>query len=135
MDESGWVGRYSAANPSIAPDGEELIQAQMPIRPGESVEQATLRLERLLDVSIEDWRSRETWRRRQVMDGRSGALDLPGASWRDRPKIERGDGVFLAGDMVASEGMLAEVSWSSALKASHLALDALRPARLLPAAA
>lgn len=135
MDEAGWVGRYSAANPSIAPEGEELIQAQMPIRPGESVEQATLRLERLLDVSIEDWRGRETWRRRQVMDGRSGALDLPGTRWSDRPKIERGDGVFLAGDMVAAEGMLAEVSWASALEASKLALDALRPARPVRAAA
>ncbi|MGN6373728.1 MAG: NAD(P)-binding protein [Solirubrobacteraceae bacterium] len=135
MDESGWVGRYSAANPSIAPEGEELIQAQMPIRPGESVEQAALRLERLLDVSIEDWRSRETWRRRQVMDARSGALDPPGASWRDRPAIERGDGVFLAGDMVASEGMLAEVSWSSAVQASRLALAALKPAQPLRAAA
>ena len=34
MDEAGWIGRYSTTNPSIAPDGEELIQAQMPIRPG-----------------------------------------------------------------------------------------------------
>lgn len=135
MDESGWIGRYSAANPSIAPEGEELIQAQMPIRPDESVEQAALRLERLLDVSLEGWRSRETWRRRQVMDARSGALDLPGTSWRDRPAIERGDGVFLAGDMVAAEGMLAEVSWASALEASRLAIAALRPARPLRAAA
>jgi phytoene dehydrogenase-like protein len=124
MDESGWIGRYSAANPSIAPDGEELIQAQMPIRPEESVEQAALRLERLLDVAVEDWRSRETWRRRQVMDGRSGALDMPGTSWRERPAVDRGDGVFLIGDTVAAPGMLAEVSWASAIEASRLALQA-----------
>ena len=129
MDESGWIGRYSAANPSIAPDGEELIQAQMPIRPEESVEQAALRLERLLDVAVEDWRSRETWRRRQVMDGRSGALDMPGSSWRERPAVDRGDGVFLAGDTVAAPGMLAEVSWASAVEASRLALQAARSAR------
>jgi phytoene dehydrogenase-like protein len=125
MDEAGWIGRYSAANPSIAPDGEELVQAQMPIRPGESADQAALRLERLLDLSIEDWRARETWRRRQVMDARSGALDMPGTSWRERPAIDRGDGVFLAGDMVAADGMLAEVSWASAVEASRLALQAL----------
>ncbi len=129
LDESGWIGRYSAANPSISPDGEELIQAQMPIRPGESVEQAALRLERLLDVGVEDWRARETWRRRQVMDGRSGALDMPGTSWRERPAVDRGDGVFLAGDTVAAPGMLAEVSWASAIEASRLALQVLNTAR------
>ncbi len=129
LDESGWIGRYSGANPTIAPEGEELIQAQMPIRPGESVDMAATRLERFLDVSIEDWRERETWRRRQVMDGRSGALDMPGSSWRERPAIDRGEGVFLAGDMVAAEGMLAEVSWASAVEAARLALKALQTAR------
>ena len=129
MDESGWIGRYSTTNPSIAPDGEELIQAQMPIRPGETTEQTALRLERLLDVGLVDWRERETWRRRQVMDGRSGALDMPGTTWRDRPAVDRGDGVFLAGDMVAAPGLLAEVSWASAVEASRLALEASRTLR------
>ncbi len=90
---------------------------------------AAMRLERFLDVSIEDWRERETWRRRQVMDGRSGALDMPGSSWRERPAVDRGDGVFLAGDMVAAEGMLAEVSWASAVEAARLALKALDATR------
>jgi NAD(P)-binding Rossmann-like domain len=129
LDESGWIGRYSGANPTIAPDGEELIQAQMPIRPGESADLAAARLERFLDVSIQDWRKRETWRRRQVMDARSGALDMPGRSWRDRPAVDRGDGVFLAGDMIAADGMLAEVSWASAIEASRLALQALSTTR------
>jgi hypothetical protein len=129
MDEAGWIGRYSAANPSIAPDGEELIQAQMPIRPGESVDQAVLRLERLLDVGVDEWRARETWRRRQVMDGRSGALDMPGTSWRERPAVDRGEGVFLVGDTVAAPGMLAEVSWASAIEASRLAVQALKATR------
>jgi hypothetical protein len=129
MDEAGWIGRYSTTNPSIAPDGEELIQAQMPIRPQESAEQAGLRLEKLLDVGLADWRGRETWRRRQVMDARSGALDMPGTTWRDRPAVDRGDGVFLAGDMVAADGLLAEVSWASALEASRLALQATQTMR------
>ncbi|HEX7293396.1 MAG TPA: NAD(P)-binding protein [Solirubrobacterales bacterium] len=129
LDEAGWLERYSAADASLAPEGEELVQAQMPIRPGESAEQAALRLERLLDLSLPEWRSRETWRRRQVMDGRTGALDLPGQSWRDRPAIDRGEGVFLAGDMVAAPGLLSEVSWASAIEASRLALAAAeRPA-------
>lgn len=128
MDEAGWIGRYSTTNPSIAPSGEELVQAQMPIRLGESAEQAGLRLERLLDLGVEDWRRRETWRRRQVMDGRSGALDHPGSTWRDRPAVDRGDGVFIAGDMMAAPGLLAEVSWASALEAAKGAVQALRAA-------
>jgi NAD(P)-binding Rossmann-like domain len=122
MDEAGWIGRYSTTNPTIAPDGEELIQAQMPIRPDESADQAGVRLKRLLDVSLEEWPQRETWRRRQVMDGRSGALDAPGTTWRDRPAVARGDDVYLAGDMVAAPGLLCEVSWASAVEASRLAL-------------
>jgi phytoene dehydrogenase-like protein len=122
FDEAGWIGRYSAANRSVAPEGHELIQAQMPMRPNESAEQASLRLRRLLDISLQDWQGRETWRRRQVMDRRSGAIELPGFTWRERPAIDQGGGVFLAGDMVAAPGMLAEVSWASAVEASRLAL-------------
>jgi hypothetical protein len=129
LDESGWIGRYSTSDPSIAPDGHELIQSQLPIRPGESAEQAGIRLERFLDQSLVDWRERETWRRRQVMDARSGALDLPGSTWRDRPAVDRGDGVYLAGDMVAAPGLLAEVSWASAIEASRLAVDAVKTTR------
>lgn len=129
LDEAGWIGRYSTTNPSIAPDGEELIQAQMPIRPRESAEAAALRLERFLDAAVVDWRARETFRRRQVMDARSGALDMPGTSWQDRPAIDRGDGVYLAGDMVAAPGMLAEVSWASGVEAARLALAAAGSSR------
>lgn len=128
LDEAGWIERYSAPDQSLAPAGEELIQAQMPLRPDESVEQAALRLERLLDMSLAQWRERQTWRRRQLMDGRSGALDMPGSTWSDRPAIDRGDGVFLAGDCVAAPGLLAEVSWASAVEASRLALKALNAA-------
>jgi phytoene dehydrogenase-like protein len=124
LDESAWIERFSAPDPSLAPDGEELIQAQMPIRPGEGTDQAALRLERLLDASLPSWRERETWRRRQVMESRTGPLDYPGKTWRDRPAVDRGDGVYLAGDMVAAPGLLSEVAWASAVEASRLALEA-----------
>jgi hypothetical protein len=130
LDSSGWIERYSAQDTSLAPDGQELVQAQMPIRPDESAELAGARLERLLDASFECWRERVTWRRRQVMDGRSGALDFPGTSWRDRPAVDRGDGTFLCGDQVAAPGCLSEVSFASAIEAGTLALEtrsALRP--------
>src|SRR5689334_6868656 len=121
LDEAGWIERFSAADPSLAPAGEELVQAQMPIRPGESAEQAALRLERLLEAAFPELDGRERWRRRQVMEGRTGALDRPGVSWRDRPAIDRGDGVFVAGDMVAAPGLLSEVAWASGAEAGRLA--------------
>jgi hypothetical protein len=129
LDESGWIGRYSTTDRAIAPEGYELVQSQMPIRPGESTDQTGARLERFLDQSVADWQARETWRRRQVMDARSGALDPPGSTWRDRPAVDRGEGVFLAGDMVAAPGLLAEVSWASAIEASRLALAAAQVTR------
>ncbi len=126
LESSGWIERYTAQDASLAPEGEHLVQAQMPIRPAEQADAATARLERLLDASFEGWRDRVTWRRRQVMDGRSGALDLPGTTWRDRPAIDRGDGVFLCGDQVAATGCLSEVSWASAIDAGALAVEHAR---------
>jgi phytoene dehydrogenase-like protein len=129
LDDAGWIERFTASDPSLAPAGEELVQAHMPIRPGEDAERAAARLEQLLDGSLADWRQRETWRRRQVVDARSGALDMPGTSWRDRPAVDRGGGVFLAGDMVAAPGLLAEVAWASAIEAGRLALAAVTARR------
>ncbi|HEX8752588.1 MAG TPA: NAD(P)-binding protein [Solirubrobacterales bacterium] len=123
LQSAGWLERYTAQDATLAPEGEQLVQGQMPIRPQESVEVAEARLEALLDASLESWRERVTWRRRQVMDGRSGALDLPGTTWRDRPAIDRGEGVFLCGDQVAADGCLAEVSFASAIEAGRQALQ------------
>jgi NAD(P)-binding Rossmann-like domain len=126
LDSAGWIERYSAQDETLAPAGEQLVQGQMPVRPGESADDAGARLERLFDASFEDWRGRVTWRRRQVMEGRSGALDFPSTSWRDRPAIDRGDGVFLCGDQVAAPGCLAEVSFASAIEAGTLAVEHAR---------
>jgi phytoene dehydrogenase-like protein len=134
LQSAGWIERYSAQDSSLAPVGEQLVQAQMPMREDQSADDAAGRLEALLDASFEDWRGRVTWRRRQVMDGRSGALDLPGTSWRDRPAVERGDGVFLCGDQVAANGCLSEVSFASAIQAAKGALELTRP-RVVPEAA
>jgi hypothetical protein len=134
LESAGWAERYSAQDQSLAPAGEQLVQAQMPIRPQEKADDAGLRLERLLDASFEDWRARATWRRRQVMDGRSGALDFPGATWRDRPPVVRANGVYLCGDQVAAPGCLAEVSFASAIEAGARAVEHARAGALRPAA-
>ena len=123
LDGAGWLERYTAQDPSLAPAGEALVQGQMPLRPGEAPDAAGARLEDLLDASFEGWRERTTWRRRQLMDGRSGALDLPGTTWRERPAIDRGGGIFLCGDQVAADGCLSEVSFASASDAAGRALE------------
>src|SRR5205814_2204237 len=102
LDASGWVEAYSVADPSLAPAGEHLVQAQAGLRPGELLEEGVARLEELLDTGYAVWRDRETWRRRLSVTDETGALDLPGTSWRDRPGVDRGDGVYLVGDMVAA---------------------------------
>jgi hypothetical protein len=96
------VDRDSAPDPTTAPAGHSLVQAQIPLRPVESSADGLQRLERMLDLGHTGWRGRQTWRRQGLANGRSGALDLPGRTWRDRPQIDCGGGVFLAGDVVAA---------------------------------
>jgi phytoene dehydrogenase-like protein len=122
LDEAGVVARLSGPDPTLAPEGHSLLQANMPLRPGEPRDAATARLEAVLDLGFPAWRERVDWRRDAVATGRSGALDLPGHTWRDRPAVERGGGVFLAGDLVAAPGMRGEVSINSGLLAARAAL-------------
>jgi hypothetical protein len=87
------------------------------MRPGETSAQAERRLEALLDVGYRGWRDRVTWRRRAVVSGESGALDLPGTSWIERPQVDRGAGVYVVGDAVAAPGLLSEVVQQAAARA------------------
>ena len=121
LDDAGFVERVTGADATLAPAGHALVQADMPVKPGESRAAALARLEHLLDLGFPQWRDRVVWRRTGFAAGRSGALDLPGSTWRDRPAVDRGDGVFLAGDLVAAPGVRAEVSLNSALHAARLA--------------
>ncbi len=122
LDESGWIECFSRPDPTLAPDGHELLQAQMGLRPDETLEEGVARIEALLDVTWPGWRRREVWRRRSAVSHATGALDLPGTTWRDRPAVDRGGGVFLAGDAVAAPGLLSEVSVASAVDAAARAV-------------
>jgi phytoene dehydrogenase-like protein len=129
LDASGWIETFSKSDRSLAPKGEQLVQGQVGLLPDESLESGVTRLESLLDVSYPGWRERETWRRRMVVEDESGALDLPGTTWRDRPAVRQGDGVYLVGDMVAAPGLLSEVSFTSAVDSvADLAARVGRPA-------
>nr|WP_062335133.1 NAD(P)-binding protein [Herbidospora sakaeratensis] len=131
LDEGGFLERYSSPDPTLAPENESLIQLQMPLRPEESKLTGIARLERLADLGLPRWRERLTWRREALASRRTGALDLPGYTWRDRPAIDRGDGVRLAGDSVAAPGLLGEVAVNSALEAARQTVGSIGKTRLM----
>ncbi|WP_431043674.1 NAD(P)-binding protein [Streptomyces sp. P1-3] len=124
LDAPGWIERFTTQDRGLAPAGEQLIQGHVPVAPGESRAVGIARAERLLDLGFPGWRERTTFRREALSTGRTGALDRPGTTWRDRPAVVRGDGVYLAGDQVAAPGLLCEVSFNSAMEAAALALGA-----------
>jgi hypothetical protein len=124
LDEGAFVDRFTAVDRTLAPPGQSLVQASIGQRPGEDLEDAVARMEAILDAAFAGWRAREVWRRRSSMIEATGAIDLPGTTWRDRPAIERGDGLFVCGDWVAAPGHLAEVSWASASAAARGAVAA-----------
>ena len=93
----------------------------MPIRPGESAEQAGFAWSNCSMLARRLARARDL--APASGDGRSLGRARPARHDLARPPgVDRGDGVFLAGDMVAAPGLLAEVSWASAVEASRLAL-------------
>ncbi|MFD4366833.1 FAD-dependent oxidoreductase [Rhodococcus sp. NPDC058521] len=125
LDGGGFHESYSMQDRSTAPRGESLYQLDMPIRPNESIAQARARLNRFADTVLPEWRDRATWQRTATARNRTGAIDLPGHTWRDRPAIDRGSDVYLAGDMVAAPGMRGEISVNSAVDAAHRALQSV----------
>ncbi|ROQ67222.1 phytoene dehydrogenase-like protein [Streptomyces sp. 840.1] len=124
LDAPGWIERFTTQDRTLAPAGEQLLQGQFPLAPDESRSTGTARAEELLDLGYPGWRERTVWRREALATGRTGAVDHPGTTWRDRPAIDRGDGVYLAGDQVAAPGLLSEVSFNSGIEAALLALRA-----------
>lgn len=122
LDHGMLIERQDTRDPSVAPDGHALYQCHVGLKSDDKVDDGVGRIEAVLDASVRDWREREVWRRRMVVRSRTGALDPPGATWRDRPSIEQGDGRFLAGDMVAADGLLSEVSFLSGIQAAKLAM-------------
>ncbi len=122
LDHAGFATRVTSVDTSMAPAGHEIVQLHIGVGAGDDVAAGVARLESLLDDTFTGWREREVWRRRSIVEHRSGALDLPGTTWRDRPAIDRGDGVYVCGDQMAAPGHLGEVAWASALEAAKAAV-------------
>src|SRR5437763_1782692 len=45
LDEAGWIERFSAQDPSLAPSGHSLLQAQLGARDSEDLDAALARIE------------------------------------------------------------------------------------------
>jgi len=123
LDHRVYASRYSAVDPSLAPEGESLVQAHAGLAPGEELEDGLARVHEVLDAGFPGWRERSAWERRGVVVGGAGAADPPGAGWRDRPAIDRGGARWLAGDRVSAPGVLSEVSFASARAAARGVLE------------
>jgi len=122
LDACGWMENFTMPDATIAPAGEHLVQMQMPIDAQDSKADGVARLELIADRALPGWRERTTHRLESLANARTGAVDFPGTSWRDRPAIDRGAGVYLVGDRVAAPGLLSEVSLNSGVRAAQLAL-------------
>ncbi|MEU8901404.1 NAD(P)-binding protein [Nocardia sp. NPDC048505] len=117
LDARIYAARYSLADPLLAPPAHELVQISAACFPGEGKTQVQNRVGRLLDCAWPGWRDTVAWRRGVIRANCTGALDLPGTTWRDRPAIDRGNGVFVVTDQSAAPGLLAEVGINAAERA------------------
>lgn len=121
MDDRIYAARYSLADPGLAPPGHELIQISAACAPSDRKDDAERRVQRLLDQAWPGWRAAVTWHRSSVRTDCTGAIDLPGKTWHDRPAVGRGTTLAVATDQSAAPGLLAEVGIAAALRAvEHL---------------
>jgi len=114
LDNRIYAARYSVADRTLAPPGHELIQIAAAYSPRERRSDAERRVQRLLDRSWPGWRAAVRWQRSCVRTHCTGAVDLPGTTWRDRPAISRSNTLAVATDQSAAPGLLAEAAVAAA---------------------
>jgi phytoene dehydrogenase-like protein len=114
IDDRIYAARYSLADPGLAPPGHELIQIAAACSPRERKTDAERRVRRLLDQAWPGWRASVRWYRSAVRTHCTGAVDLPGTTWRDRPAVSRGDTLTVATDQSAAPGLFAEIGITAA---------------------
>ena len=114
LDDRIYAARYSAADHTVAPPGHDLIQIAAACSPRERKADAERRVHRLLDQSWPGWRAAVRWQRSCLRTNCTGAIDLPGTTWRDRPAISRSSTLAVATDQSAAPGLLAEAGITAA---------------------
>ena len=127
LDDRIYAARYSDADHTLAPPGHELIQIAAACFPRERKADAERRVHRLLDQSWPGWRAAVRWQRSCLRTNCTGAIDLPGTTWHDRPAIVRSSTLAVATDQSAAPGLLAEAGITAAqLAVQQLGETALR---------
>ena len=121
LDDRIYAARYSLADPTLAPPGHELIQIAAACSPRERKTDAERRVQRLLDQSWPGWRAAVQWHRSAMRTHCTGAIDLPGTTWRNRPAVSRSKTLTVATDQSAAPGLLAETG----ITAAQLAIQQL----------
>ena len=122
LDQRIYAARYSGADPSLAPPGHHLIQIGAALAPGERFSAAVGRVHDLLDTSAPGWANHLQWKRAYELSDQTGAVDLPGRDWYDRPAVIRSQSVAVTSDASAAPGLFSEV----ALNALRHAISELR---------
>jgi len=121
LDDRIYVARYTLADPTLSPPDHELIQIAAACGPSERKAAVERRVQHLLDQTWPGWGAAVQWRRSAIRTHCTGALDLPGTTWRDRPAVSRGTNLAVATDQSAAPGLFAEVG----IAAARLALQQL----------
>lgn len=117
LDQRIYAARYSEADSSLAPTGSHLIQIAAALGPGEQFAAAIRRVNELLDATTRGWVEHVAWKRAYELSGDTGAVDLPGTSWHDRPAVLRTSILAVASDHSAAPGLLTEVAHNAARSA------------------
>ncbi|MET7334744.1 FAD-dependent oxidoreductase [Nonomuraea sp. NPDC005650] len=127
LDDRIYAARYSLADPTLAPAGHELLQISAACAPDERKADAERRVHRLLDQCWPGWPAAVQWQRSALRTHCTGAVDLPGTTWHDRPAISRGGTLTVATDQSAAPGLLAEVGIAAAQLAVRQLGEPSRP--------
>lgn len=133
VDRPLYLSVHSASAARLAPEGGAMIHVAKYLRPDEGDARADEReLEGLLDLVQPGWRA--AVRQRRFLPNMLVSPALPTAAQgglRGRPAVAvpNLDGVYLAGDWVGHEGLLADASFASAREAAQRVLGRVAAAR------
>lgn len=127
IDQPLYFSVHSAAAARLAPDGGALVHVARYLDPSEPANAGRdlAEMERLTDLLQPGWRAHVVHRRflphMTVTHGLVTAAQ-GGRSGRPGPRVDGARGLYVAGDWVGDEGMLADASLASARRASELCL-------------
>jgi phytoene dehydrogenase-like protein len=117
-----------SASARLAPDGEAMIHLGKYLAPGDSgSDTAERELEALLDLIQPGWRNEVVFRRflpDLTVYNAIPTAAIGGLAGRPGPPVPDVPGLFMAGDWVGPEGLLADASLASAKLAAELAVRA-----------